>query len=201
MDTSAADTVRPAGAGRDATKDSSVTTTDEMLRDVAARRQRRRLAVLFLVVPVAVAVGVIAGARGHSGVDPAVVVFTLAIAIPAVVLGGVIGVLLVKRSGGYTPIAFGGLARRDRRALVKVLRLGRPVPPHQTALAAELVARTRRLRWLPLSQVVVAVGQLPRLTRGGTWTAVSLVLIVGLLSTAGYTAYVQREVARRTDVL
>lgn len=201
MDTSGAETVPPAGSGRDATKDASVTTTDEMLRDVAARRQRRRLAVLFLVVPVAAVVGVVGVVRGNPGVDPAVVVITLAIAIPAVVLGGGIGVLLVKRSGGYTPIAFGGLARRDRRALVKVLRSGRPVPPHQAALAAELVAKTRRLRWLPLSQVVVAAGQLPNLTRGGAWTAVSLVLIVGLLSTAGYAAYVQRQVARRTDVL
>jgi len=178
-----------------------VTVTDEMLRDVAARRQRRLLAAVVVLILVAVVVGVVAGVHGDPGADPTVVVLSLAIVIPAAVLGGVIGVLLVKRSGGYTPVAFGGLARRDRRALLKLLRSGRPVPPHQAALAAELVAKTRRLRWVPLSQVLGAVLQLPNLTHGGAWRAVSQVGIIGLLSSAGYLAYMQHAVARRTDVL
>lgn len=43
--------------------------------------------------------------------------------------------------------------------------------------------------------------QLQNLNRASLWPAVAVVVLVLLLSTAGYGAFVQRGVARRTEVM
>jgi len=138
------------------------------LLEKARRRQTLRVAIIGPLIFAGSLVGALIALRqqkppAHLSSAGLVVIVAIS-AFPALAM---LGLLALSRRGHFAwmqPMAFGGLARRQRRGILRGLRRGDPLADEDVTSARELMNSLDRNRWLPWLFVVLPILQVDNAT-------------------------------------
>jgi hypothetical protein len=92
------------------------------------------------------------------------------------------------------PTAFGGLGRRERRAILQAMRRGDRLPDDEAPITLGLVAVMRKTRWLPWLFFVVSVFQVGNVTHGQTARLLYVVSAAALWMSAWWQLYLRYRI-------